>query len=117
MTRISNVDQALMLLRQQLQQMAKTDRSSRGARTSRSSVQQRKSAAERIEALTRSGDLSEDDLARALIGALLADEFGDDAANDHRFRKLADEVHRIIASDAKAKTLLSAALRNTRQQG
>ncbi len=114
MTRISNVDQALMLLRQQLQQMTKADRSRRGARASHSSAQQRKSAAERIEALTRSGDLTEDELARALIGALLTDEFGDDAANDHRFRKLADEVHRIIASDTKAKALLAEALRKTR---
>ncbi len=45
------------------------------------------------------------------MAALLVDEFGEGAANDHKFRKLADEVYRIIASDAEAKRLLGDALR------
>jgi len=111
MTRISPVDQMLMLLRQQLQGMSKTDRARRGGRAAPAAPQQRQPAAKRIEALAREGGLSQDDLARSLIGALLADEFGEGAANDHKFQKLVDEVHRIVASDPKSRTMLADALR------
>lgn len=58
--------------------------------------------------------VSDEDLARALLGALMADEFGDAAANEHKFQRMVDEVHRIIASDAKARTLLSDTIRQIR---
>lgn len=116
MTRITNTDQIMLLLRQQLQQMSKAERSQRGARTSRSDIQQRQTAASRIEAIAREGQLSEEEFARTLVGALLTDEFGGEAANDHRFQKLVEDVHRIIASDAKAKRLLVEALREIRNE-
>lgn len=117
MTRISQVDQMLMLLRQQLQGMTKAERSRRGARTEQATPQARKSAAKRIEALARAGGLDEDDLARSLIGALLVDEFGESVANDHKFRKMVDEVHRIVSSDPKARTMLTDALRKVGGEG
>jgi len=110
-TRINHVDQVLMLLRQQLQGMAKTDRSRRGGRSSRTGPQQRRSAAKRIEAMARAGDLSEEDLARSLIGALLVDEFGEAAASDHKFQKLVEDVHRIIASDPQASSTMAEAVK------
>ncbi len=111
MTRISNVDQMLMLLRQQLQRMDRPDRARRGAKTAKSGTSQRQAAAQRIEALAQAGDLSEEEFSRALVGALLVDEFGEAAANDHRFQKLTDEVHRILASDPKARGLLADAVK------
>jgi len=117
MTRISQVDQILMLLRQQLQGKAKAERSGRGTRTAQTAPQQRKSAAKRIEALARTGGMDEDDLARSLIGALLVDEFGEDVANDHKFRKLVDEVHRIVSSDPQARAIMADALRKVREAG
>lgn len=111
MTRVSNVDQVLMLLRQQLQRMTAGERAKRSAKTGAPRPQQRKSAAKRIEALSQAGEFGDEELARMLVRALLVDEFGDAAANDHRFQKLADDVHRLIAADPKANALLRDALR------
>lgn len=110
MTRISNVDQVLVLLRQQLQRLGKSDRSKKSGVASPPAAERRKAAAGRIEAVMRTDDLSEEDLGRTLVAALLVDEFGEGAANDHKFRKLADEVYRIIASDNEAKRLLADAM-------
>jgi hypothetical protein len=117
MTRISNVDQMLLLLRQQLQRMERPDHARRGAKAAKSGASQRQGAAQRIEALAQAGDMSEEEFARSLIGALLVDEFGEAAANDHRFQKLTDEVHRILSSDAKARGLLADALKLFGRQG
>ena len=110
MTRISNVDQVLIVLRQQLQLLGKSGRSGKSAQSGVAGTERRKSAAGRIEAVMRADDLSEEDLGRTLVAALLVDEFGEGAANDPKFRMLADEVYRIIASDTQAKRLLGEAL-------
>lgn len=114
MTRISNVDQVLMLLRQQLQRLDKSTRSRKGSASSASGPQRRPSAAGRVEAVLRTGDLSDEDLARTLVTALLVDEFGEAAANDPAFQHMAAEVHRIIASDPQAAGLLAEALKGVR---
>ncbi|WEK46113.1 MAG: hypothetical protein P0Y56_13975 [Candidatus Andeanibacterium colombiense] len=110
MTRISNVDQMLMLLRHQLGRLGKSDRARRSGTAGASTAERRRSAAGRIEAVMRTDDLSEEELGRTVIAALLVDEFGEGAANDHKFRKVADEVYRIIASDPEAKRLLGEAI-------
>lgn len=115
MTRISNVDQMLMLLRQQLQRMSKSDKSRKSSATSSTATQKRETAARRIEAIVQRDDLGDDDLARTLLRALLVDEFGEAAANDHKFQKLVDEVYRIIASDANARNLLDSAMKEVRK--
>ncbi len=117
MTRINHVDHVLMLLRQQLQGLAKANRSRRGGRSAKAGPQQRRSAAKRIAAMARAGDLSEEDLARSLIGALLVDEFGEAAANDHKFQKLVEEVHRIIASDPQASRTMAEAVKKVGGSG
>ncbi len=111
MTRISNVDQVLMLLREQLQRLGKSDRSRKTAGGGATATERRQSAAARIEAVMRVDTLSDEELGRTLVAALLVDEFGESAANDHKFRKLAEEVYRIIASDTEAKRLLGEALK------
>lgn len=117
MTRISNVDQVMLLLRQQLQRMSKTDRQQKSGKTTAAAPQRREAALGRIEEITRADELSEDDLARTLVGALLVDEFGEAVANDPKFQSLIGEVHRIIAADADTKALLLEALREVRKVG
>lgn len=114
MTRISNVDQVLLLLRQQLQRMSKADRSRKSGATS-STSRKRETAARRLEAIVQRDDLADDDLARTLLGALLVDEFGEAAANDHKFQRLVDEVYRVITSDTQARSLLESAMREVRK--
>lgn len=110
MTRISNVDQVLMLLRQQLQRLGKSDRSRKGGAIGAPAAERRQPATGRIEAVMRTDRLSEEELGRTLVTAMLVDEFGEGPANDHKFRKVADEVYRIIASDPQARKLLGEAL-------
>ncbi|HZF44888.1 MAG TPA: hypothetical protein VEZ26_01020 [Sphingomonadaceae bacterium] len=114
MTRINHVDQVLLLLRQQLQRLDKSTRSRKGSTSSAAGAQRRPTAAGRVEAVLRADDLSDEDLARTLISALLVDEFGEAAANDPAFQNMASEVHRIIASDPQAAGLLVEALKGVR---
>lgn len=110
MTRISNVDQVLMLLRQQLQRLGKSERSAKGSGTAATRAERRPPAPTRIEAVLRDTPLSEEDLARTLIQAMLVDEFGEAVANDHKFQNVSAEVYRLIARDPEASRVLSAAL-------
>jgi hypothetical protein len=117
MTRISNVDHVMLLLRQQLQRMSKTERQRRSGNVSSTTSERREPALGRIEEITRADELSDDDLARTLVGALLVDEFGEAVANDPKFHTLVGEVHRIIASDADSKALLQDALKEVKKAG
>lgn len=114
MTRISNVDQVLMLLRQQLQRLGKPGRSTGSGSTGATRAERRPPAPTRIEAVLRDARLSDEDLARTLIQALLVDEFGEAVANDHKFRHISTEVYRIIAGDAETTRVLSAAIAGMR---
>ncbi|MCB5423821.1 hypothetical protein H0274_01010 [Altererythrobacter sp. CC-YST694] len=114
MTRINQVDQVLLLLRQQLQRLDKSGRARKGSASSATGVQRRSPAAGRVEAVLRADDLSDEDLARTLISALLVDEFGEAAANDPAFLHMAGEVHRIIAADPQAAKLLGEAIKGVR---
>lgn len=114
MTRISNVDQVLMLLRQQLQRLGKSDRSAKGSGTAAIRAERRPPAPARIEAVLRNTALSDEELARALIQAMLVDEFGEAIANDHKFQHVSAEVYRIIAQDGETRRVLSAALAGLR---
>ena len=114
MTRITNVDQVLLLIRQQLQRLSTG--SGAPARKARN-VQNgpRQTALGRLSALNRLQDLPETDLENSLVRALLTDEFGDRLANDPRFLRVAGEVSRIIAGDEEARDLLRQAVRRIRE--
>lgn len=114
MTRISNVDQVLLLLREQLQRLDKSTHSRKAGAPSAHGTQRRPPAAGRVEAVLRTDDLSDEDLAPTLVTALLVDEFGEGAANDPAFQRMASEVHRIIASDPQAAGILAEALKGVR---
>ncbi|WP_338446515.1 hypothetical protein V5F89_01580 [Pelagerythrobacter marensis] len=116
MTRIGNVDHIMVLLRQQLQRMGKVDGKARGSKSGATAHTARRSAIDRIAPLARLDDLDEREFERALIRALLTDEFGASIAEDHRFERIASEVHRIIRSDEQAQSLLTAAIGQARSQ-
>lgn len=115
MTRITNIDQVLMLVRQQLQQMDKSGRSRKSGKTAASAAARREPALGRIEEISRNGDLSDDELGHTLVAALLVDEFGEPVANDPKFQQMIGEVHRIINEDTGARQILRDALREVRK--
>ena len=110
MTRVTNSDQILILLRQQLQRMSGRSQTRKAARTdgNRGSEQ---SGVARLRALAQLDDLTSDDFERALIQGLLIEEFGEGFVNDPRFQKLVDQVLGIIASDQQSRKLLQGAKR------
>ena len=114
MTRINQVDQVLMLLRQQLQRMEKAKRRPQAGSAARAGTP---SAVRRPAALARIDSLSPEDLEQSLIRALLTEEFGEALASDARFQKVVADVHRIIAADRETRQLLRQAVEQLKQPG
>ena len=105
MTRITQADQIMQLLRQQLQRLGPNGHAARASRTGKSAPQ-RQSPLTRIAAMAALDNLSDDDLARALIRALLTEEFGETLASEPKFARIVDEVHRMISEDTETARLL-----------
>lgn len=110
MTRVSNTDQVLLLLRQQLQRMSGGQQAKRAGKSERNR-QPQKAAVARVKAMAQLGDLGADEFERTLIQGLLIDELGEAFINDPRFQKLVDKVLEMISSDAQSRQLLQNATR------
>jgi hypothetical protein len=106
MTRITNVDHALLLLHAQLQ---RSQRSRSASNTGKASPNAR-SVAERIRTMAADGQASPEDLKHALVTNILIDAFGSGAADDSRFQSLVTNVMAVITTDEQAKALLDAVL-------
>jgi len=106
MTRITNAEQVLLLLRAQLQRAQKA----RNARTGATRNERRAGPLERTQGLVGAGALSESDAERALVAGLLEREFGAAVANDPKFQQVVDEVLGIIRADETSTALLRSAL-------
>jgi hypothetical protein len=109
MTRITNADHVLLLLRNHLERMQK-QRRKRG----KEEVPAQKSPAqanqlERVARLAAAEGVSEHEFQQALIAGLLADELGDAVTNDAEFVRLVDDVLAIIRRDPESSALLRAA--------
>ena len=107
----------MLLLRQQLQRMADSGKAARNTRAGAAQAAQRQSPLRRVAALAMLDGLSDEELGRTLIRALLTEEFGEALANEPKFARIVDEVHRMIAADEEARGLLHRALREMRQAG
>ncbi len=107
MTRITNADHVLLLLRNHLERNEK----SRRKRTPASGEKRPHHAGplERLERLAAADDLPEPEIRRALISGLLAEEFGDEIINDPNFQQIVDDVAGLLQRDPKSEKLLSAA--------
>jgi hypothetical protein len=104
MTRISPADQILLLLRAQLERADRAKRQT--ARRTGSTSQAKGNAIERTREILRNDDLPEQDARRALISALLLEDFGEVSVNDPQFQSLVDRVVTAIEADETAKALL-----------
>lgn len=98
MVTIGNADPVLALVRAQLERMAKARR---GAASARSGRTERAAASARggLQSLANLADLPEETFERALIGALLTREFGEDVAADARFQSVIDRTAELLRGD------------------
>jgi hypothetical protein len=112
MTRIATSEQALVLLREQLQRLGR----GRGAKVGRTGAA-REATASPIARLQAQGGLealSGDEFRRTLVRALLTEELGDAMANDPSFQAVADDVFRIISDTPDGQALIDRAARQLR---
>lgn len=109
MARITNADQVLLLLRAQLERADKLKR--RATTRTPSGETPKQSAVERLRAVVADKDIPEDQLHRALISALLVEDFGEEALNQPLFQNLVSRVTETIMKDKDTKALLQRAVR------
>jgi len=112
MTRITNADQVLILLRAHLERMRAVARTGK-AEAAKGKPAPRQGPIERMQELTDTG-LSEAQFERALISGLLTEEFGAGLANEPRFQQIIDEVTVAIRRDPDGQNLLRQAIANLR---
>lgn len=105
MTRISNSEQVLALVRAQLQRMAKRESTATKTHTGKPGTRPL-SQREMIDALNSIEGLSDDDFVRGFVRALLTEEFGERHANSPEFQSVVDRTASVIQTDRDARAML-----------
>jgi hypothetical protein len=110
MTRITNADHVLLLLREQLQKIGQ----SRKERTGRSGKV--RGSTPRPIARLRAMDSYEEgeEFRRTLVRAILTEEMGEAMANDPSFQAVVDNVYRMISATPDGQELMDRAGRQLR---
>jgi hypothetical protein len=110
MTRISNADHVLLLLREQLQKIGRT----RQERSSRAGAV-RSSTPRPMARLQAMASVEEgEEFRRTLVRAILAEEMGEAMANDPSFQAVVDNVYRMISASPDGQELIDRAGRQLR---
>jgi len=107
-TRISNAEQVMLLLHEQLGRLAK-NRARRGDGASATNAGT-PAPVDRLRALAGREDVSEDELKRALVRGLLTQQLGEAVAGDPAFEAVAGDVLRIITDSPAGRELLDRAM-------
>ena len=113
MTRIGNVDQVLLLLREQLQRAGKGRQTARKSRSGPAAPR----PLDRVRALAAIDSLSDDELRRAVVRGVLTEEFGEAVGNDAALQTIVDEVVRIIGETQGGSELISRAVAQLKENG
>jgi hypothetical protein len=109
MTRVGNVDQVLLLIREQLQRSGRGRGASRAARGA-SAERAASGPIERMRALAMLDTLEERDLRRAVVHGLLADQLGEGVANAPELVAIIDRVIRTIEETPEGRALTDRAI-------
>lgn len=109
MTRISNVDQVLLLLREQLQRTGGGRGATAKARVARAEASSARPL-DRVRALAVLDTLDEEELRRAVVRGLLAEQLGEAVGNDSAMIAIVDQVSRIIGETPEGRELMDRAL-------
>jgi hypothetical protein len=105
MTRVTNVDHILLLLQAQLERMERQKRMAEATkpRTARGGAQD---SLAHVRALAGADGHADSDIERALVAALLTQEFGAETASDAGFQVIVERVAKAIAADDEGASLL-----------
>lgn len=111
MTRITNTDHVLLLLREQLQKIGQ----SRKERTTRSGTVRGAATPRPIARLQAMDSFEEgEEFRRTLVRAILTEEMGEAMANDPSFQAVVDNVYRMISATPDGQELIDRAGRQLR---
>lgn len=108
MTRITNVDQILVLLQAQLERLERKKKPA--PQTIRQASERTQQPLDRVRDLAAAGAITQSELGRALIAALLTEEFGSELAGDIAFQSLVERVSRALATDEHSSALMRSAI-------
>lgn len=95
MTRVGNVEQVLLLLREQLRRADRGRAAQRGSSAGRAAPADARPL-DRVRALAALESLDEGEVRRAVVRGILTEAFGEAVANDAPLQRVADDVLRII---------------------
>lgn len=104
MTRITNSDQVLAVIRNHLQRMAKSSKASSPGKASRTG-QARMTSAERLSALNAIDGLNDEEFARGMVRSLLEDELGEKLGSSANFLEIVDRTAAIMQADPQTAAL------------
>jgi hypothetical protein len=100
---ISNADKILLVLRQRLEDRAKSQRRTAGSPAGAA----KRSPFQAIRAVAAAGNVTERQLRRLVVQSLLADQFGETLLNESRFQAVVEQVTDALSADESASRLLT----------
>lgn len=105
MTRITNSDQILAIIRNQLQRLSERSRAQGSGKATRKAPAVMTSP-ERLAALNAIDGLTDEEFARGLVRTLLEDAFGEKLGNSPGFLDLVDRTLAVMQADPQTAALL-----------
>ncbi|WP_432200690.1 hypothetical protein ACRAQ7_14315 [Erythrobacter sp. W53] len=105
MTRISNTEQVMALVRNQLQRMAKRERDDKTQKTQKADARTL-TQRERVVALNAIKGLSEEDFTQNFVRALLTDELGEKVSHSPEFQAIVERTAKTIRADKTVQSLI-----------
>lgn len=114
MTRVGNIDQVLLLLREQIRRAGKGRDASRKAGIGRTDKALARPL-DRVRALATLETLGEDEVRRALVRGLLTEELGESVGNDAALQAIVDDVVRIIGEMPGGDDLMKRAIHQLKE--
>ncbi len=108
MTNISRVDQALLLLKDRLRRVQERGGKNASATSASASRAANFDPLASVRSLARQGQVSEQNIRRALVGGLLTDALGEELVATVEFQSLVSHVLRILEDSEDGRQLLAA---------
>ena len=116
MTRIGNVDQILLLLREQLQRAGETRVQTRRSQADAGDRTEPRPL-DRARTLASLDAIDPDERRRLIVRTLLLEEFGEKAGTDPAFASLVDRVMAMVRDIPEGGELIDRAVRQLGKQG
>ncbi|GAA4044816.1 hypothetical protein [Parerythrobacter jejuensis] len=106
MTRVGNTEQVMALVRNQLQRMARREKSEKTQKAGKPEARTLTSR-ERVQALNAIKDLSEEDFTQSFVRAMLSEEFGEKVSNSPGFQQVIERTASAMRADSEIAALLN----------